>query len=66
MASFTNLVLTLSTLVTREVRDQTTGALAVPADYSETGILPITVTVLSLLLLMATIFIIQKSPWHTQ
>jgi hypothetical protein len=76
MASFTNLALPLSTLgpkylyqpflVTREVRDHTSAALAVPADYSELGILLITLTVLSLLLPMATILIIQKSPWHTQ
>jgi hypothetical protein len=75
MASFTNLALSLSTLgtkylnqlflVTREVRDQATGALAVPADYSELGILLITVTVLSLLLPLATIFIIQQSPWRS-
>jgi hypothetical protein len=75
MASFTNLALSLSTLgtkylnqiflVTREVRDQATGALAVPADYSELGILLITVTVLSLLLPLATIFFIQKSSWHS-
>jgi hypothetical protein len=73
MASFTNLALSLSTLgtkylnqlflVTREVRDQATGTLAVPADYSELGILLITVTILSLLLPLTTIFIIQKSPW---
>jgi hypothetical protein len=76
MASFTNLALSLSTLgtkylnqvflVTREVMDQATGALAVPADYSDLGILLITVTMLSLLLPLATIFIIQKSSWHTQ
>jgi BT1 family len=75
MASFTNLALSLSTLgtkylnqiflVTREVRDQATGALAVPADYSELGVLLITVTVLSLLLPMATILIIQRSRWHS-
>ena len=75
MASFTNLALSLSTLgtkylnqiflVTREVRNQATGALVVPADYSELGILLITVTVLSLLIPMATIFIIQKSPWRS-
>jgi BT1 family len=75
MASFTNLALSLSTLgtkylnqlflVTREVRDQATGALLVPADYSELGVLLITVTVLSLLLPMATILIIQKSPWRS-
>jgi BT1 family len=75
MASFTNLALSLSTLgtkylnqiflVTREVRDQATGAVVVPADYSELGILLITVTLLSLLLPMATIVIIQKSPWRS-
>lgn len=75
MASFTNLALSLSTLgtmylnqlfiVTREVRDQATGALVVPADYSELGLLLITVTGLSLLLPMATILIIQKSPWRS-
>jgi BT1 family len=75
MASFTNLALSLSTLgtkylnqlflVTREVRDQATGALMVPADYHELGILLITVTILSLLLPMATILIIQKSPWRS-
>jgi hypothetical protein len=76
MASFTNLALSLSTLgtkylnqlfiVTREVRDQATGALLVPADYSELGLLLITVTGLSLLLPMATILIIQQSPWRTR
>ena len=76
MASFTNLALSLSTLgtkylnqlffVSREVRDQATAPLAMPADYSELGILLITVTVLSLLLPLATIFIIQKSPWHSE
>jgi hypothetical protein len=75
MASFTNLALSLSTLgtkylnqlflVTREVRDQATGALMVPADYHELGILLITVTILSLLLPMATILIIQKSSWRS-
>jgi hypothetical protein len=75
MASFTNLALSLNTLgtkylnqiflVTREVRDQATGAVVVPADYSELGILLITVTLLSLLLPMATIVIIQKSPWRS-
>jgi BT1 family len=75
MASFTNLALSLSTLgtkylnqiflVTREVRDQAAGAVVVPADYSELGILLIIVTLLSLLLPMATIVIIQKSPWRS-
>ncbi|HSF32140.1 MAG TPA: hypothetical protein VLK82_16930 [Candidatus Tectomicrobia bacterium] len=75
MASFTNLALSLSTLgtkylnqlflVSREVRDQATGVLVVPADYSELGVLLITVTVLSLLLPIATILLIQKSPWRS-
>ena len=76
MASFTNLALSLSTLgtkylnqlflVTREVRDQATGVLAVPANYNELGILLIIVTMLSLLLPLATIFIVQQSPWHSE
>jgi hypothetical protein len=75
MASFTNLALSLGTLgtkylnqlflVTREVRDQATGALAMPADYSELGVLLIMVTVLSFLVPMATILIIQKSAWRS-
>jgi hypothetical protein len=75
MASFTNLALSLSALgtkylnqlfiVTREVRDQATGALVVPANYSEMGLVLIAVSVLSLVLPMATILIIQKSPWRS-
>jgi hypothetical protein len=74
--SFTHLALSLSTLgtkyphqlflVTGEVGDQVTGAPVVPADYSELGILLITVTVLSLLLPIATILIIQKPPWQSE
>jgi len=72
MASFTNLALSLSTLgtkylnqlftITREVRDPGTQAIVVPADYSELGVLLLTVTLLSLALPMATILIIQRSP----
>jgi hypothetical protein len=75
MASFTNLALSLSTLgtkylnqlflVTREVRDQVTGAVIVPADYRDLGILLILVTTLSLLLPLATILIIQRSRWRS-
>jgi hypothetical protein len=74
MASFTNLALSLGTLGTkylnqiftirREVRDPVTRALEMPADYSELGVLLITVTALSLLLPMVTILIIQHSPWR--
>jgi hypothetical protein len=76
MASFTNLALSLSALgtkylnqlfiVTREVHDQATGALVVPADYSELGVLLIAVTVMSLLLPMATILLIQNSAWRSE
>ena len=72
MASFTNLALSLASLgtkylnqiyiVTREVRDSVTGAVKVPADYSELGILLITVTVIGLVLPLLTILVVQKSP----
>jgi len=60
MASFTNLALSLSQLgtkylnelfvVTREVRDQATGSVQMPADYSQLGSLLITQLLLSLAL----------------
>ena len=72
MASFTNLALSLSNLgtkylnqlftVTRELRDPATEAITLPADYSELGLLLLTVTLLSLLVPMATILIVQRSP----
>ncbi len=65
MASFTNLALSLSQLgtkylnqiyiVTREVRDQATGALQLPADYSELGDLLIVQLLLGLALPFAAI-----------
>ena len=71
MASFTNLALSLSSLgtkylnqlfiVTREVRDPATGCITVPADYSELGLLLIAVTMLSLLVPLATIVFVQRS-----
>jgi hypothetical protein len=71
MASFTNLALSLSNLgtkylnqiftVSREILDPITGGVTLPADYSELGILLVTVTCLSLLLPMLTILFIQKS-----
>jgi Cu/Ag efflux pump CusA len=64
--------LTLSTLgtkylnqlfiISREVRDRATDAIVVTADYSELGVLLITVTAISLLLPMATILSIQNFP----
>ncbi|NTW35743.1 MAG: folate/biopterin family MFS transporter, partial [Syntrophobacteraceae bacterium] len=72
MASFTNLALSLSNLgtkylnqihvVTREVKDPATGAISIPADYSELGILLITVTFVGLILPLVTILVVQKSP----
>jgi len=69
MASFTNLALSASTLgtkyvnqfytVTREVSDRDTGAVTVPADYSELGWLMITVAVLTLLLPLAAIGLVK-------
>jgi hypothetical protein len=71
MASFTNLALSLSQLgtkymnqlflVTREVRDPTSGAVSVPADYSELGILLITVSAIGLLLPLAAIVLVKMT-----
>jgi hypothetical protein len=71
MASFTNLALSASTLgtkyvnqlytVTREVTDRATGAVTVPADYSELGWLMITVTALTFLLPLAAIGLVKLS-----
>jgi hypothetical protein len=65
MASFTNLALSLSQLgtkylneiyvVTREVRDPTTGAIQTPADYSQLGYLLMGQLLLGLALPMAAI-----------
>jgi len=72
MASFTNLALSLSQLgtkylnelfvVTREVRDHATRALTTPADYSQLGILLVTVTVLGLVLPFVAIALVRWSP----
>jgi hypothetical protein len=69
MASFTNLALSASTLgtkymnqfytVTREVTDRATGAVTVPADYSELGWLMITVTALTFLLPLVAIGLVK-------
>ena len=65
MASFTNLALSLSQLgtkylnqgytVTRQVKDPASGAIQVPADYSELGLLLIATTVIGLALPFAAI-----------
>ena len=71
MASFTNLALSLSNLgtkylnkiftVSREILDPLTGGAAVPADYSELGILLMSVTCLGLLLPILTILLVNNS-----
>ena len=72
MASFTNLALSLGQLgtkyvnqvyeVTREVKDPVTGAIKIPADYSELGLLFITVALVSVCLPLLAIVIVKKSP----
>ena len=76
MASFTNLALSASSLgtkylnqvfsVTREVRDRATGAVDVPADYSELGGLLIVVALITVAIPLLTIALIQRSPLRTQ
>lgn len=71
MASFTNLALSLSQLgtkyvnqmflVTREVKDRATGVIQTPADYSELGLLLITVAIVGLLLPLVVILIVKRS-----
>ncbi len=75
MASFTNLALSMANLgtkylnkffiITREVKDPLTAAVKVPEDYSELGVLLITVTIIGLILPMLTIFIVQRSSWRS-
>ena len=70
MASFTNLALSLSSLgtkylnqfftISREVIDPLTGSAITPADYSELGILLLTVTSLSLILPLVTILLVNR------
>ncbi|MGI9421752.1 MAG: hypothetical protein ACR2PA_00990, partial [Hyphomicrobiaceae bacterium] len=75
MASFTNLALSASSLltkymnqifvVTREVRDRTTGELITPADYSALGGLLITVALITVVVPIVTIVLVQRSPCRT-
>lgn len=75
MASFTNLALSASSLltkylnqiftVTREVRDQASGAITTAADYSMLGWLLITVAIVSVAAPLVAIYIIQRSPFRT-
>ncbi|MBS4009678.1 MAG: hypothetical protein KGZ72_02870 [Roseovarius sp.] len=76
MASFTNLALSASSLltkylnevfiVTREVRDAATGQITTPADYSALGMLLITVTLITVGLPLLTVFVVQRSPLRSK
>ncbi|MEI4234604.1 hypothetical protein [Roseovarius sp. D22-M7] len=76
MASFTNLALSASSLltkylnevfvVTRKVTDPETGEVTTPADYSELGMLLIVVTVLTVGLPLLTVMIVQRTRLRTR
>jgi hypothetical protein len=76
MASFTNLALSASSLltrylneiftVTRAVRDPASGAIAVAADYSQLGWLLIVVVVLGVAIPLAVIVMVQNSRLRTR
>lgn len=76
MASFTNLALSASSLltkylnqiftVTREVKNQTSGVIETPANYSELGWLLITVTIIGVSLPLTAIAIIQRTRLKTR
>lgn len=69
MASFTNLALSASQLgtqylnqifiITREVKNPTTGIVTIPADYSELGILLITVIAIGLILPLLAVGLVR-------
>ena len=75
MASFTNMALTASSLltkylnqiflVTREVKDHATGTLQTPADYSQLGWLLITVTLIGVVAPLLTVLLVQRSRLQT-
>ena len=75
MASFTNMALSASSLstkylnqtfiVTRAASDPETGELISAADYSQLGYLLIVVAIISVLAPLATISVVQKSPFRT-
>ncbi len=76
MASFTNLALSTASLgtkylnqifvVTREVRDRSTGAVEIAADYGELGWLLITVALILVLAPLLTIAVVQRSRFETR
>jgi hypothetical protein len=76
MASFTNLALSASSLltkylnkvfvITREVTDRETGQVTTPADYSDLGILLIVVSVVTVGLPLLAVAMVQSSRLRTQ
>ena len=74
-ASFTNLALSASALgtkylneiyvITREVKDKVTNAILTTADYSDLGILLVTVTLITLIIPIVFVVIIQKTKFKT-
>jgi hypothetical protein len=76
MASFTNLALSASSLltkylnevfvITREVTDPETGQVTTPADYSDLGILLIVVSVVTVGLPLLAVAMVQNSRLRTQ
>ena len=76
MASFTNLALSASSLltkylnqiyvVTREVRDRLTGAIELAADYGELGWLLIAVAAIGVAVPLLAILLIQSSRLRTR
>ncbi len=74
-ASFTNLALSASALgtkylneiyvITREVKDKVTNTILTTADYSDLGILLITVTLVTLIIPIVFVVIIQKTKFKT-
>ncbi len=75
MASFTNLALSASSLltrylneifiVTREVKNRNTGVIEVPADYSMLGWLLITVALIAVVAPLLSVFVVQRSALRT-
>jgi hypothetical protein len=75
MASFTNLALSASTLatryvnevftITREVTDPATGAVTTAADYSELGLLLISVAAVTVVAPLLAVVIVQRTPLRT-
>ena len=75
MASFSNLALSASQLgtkylnkiytISREVKNPETGAVTTPADYSDMGILMITVIIIGLIMPFASIMLVRALRWKT-